>query len=97
MYNRFGITGFCAVLFAVTLNSACTDKTTNPDANTGQDDPFPSTYAPAATNPVLLDNATLLTGTGSQLDNTSILLIDGKISALGREIDAPGNAVVIDA
>ena len=84
-------------MLAVTLTNACTEKATNPDAVGGQEDPFPSTYAPAATSPVLLKNATLLTGTGTQLDNTSILLVDGKISALGREIDAPGSAVVIDA
>ena len=97
MYNHLGISGFGAVLLALTLNYACTEKTTNPDAITEQGDPFPSTYAPAATNPVLLENATVLTGTGRQLDNTSILLVDGKISALGQEIDAPGSAVVIDA
>ena len=97
MNNRLGIPGFCTVLLALALNNACTDKTDKPDVITGQEDPFPSTYAPAATNPVLLNNATLLTGTGSRLDNTSILLIDGKISAIGREIDAPGNAVIIDA
>ena len=84
-------------MLALTLTNACTEKTTNPDAVSGQEDPFPSTYTPAAANPVLLKNATLLTGTGTQLDNTSILLVDGKISALGQEIDAPGSAVVIDA
>ena len=84
-------------MLALALTNACTEKTTNPDAIAEQDDPFPSTYAPAAANPVLLENATVLTGTGRQLDNTSILLIDGKISALGEEIDAPGSAVVIDA
>ena len=97
MYNRLGIPGFCAVLLALTLNSACSEKSIEPGVITEQEDPFPSTYAPAATNPVLLENATVLTGTGRQLDNTSILLIDGKISALGQEIDAPVNAVVIDA
>ena len=97
MNNRFGIPGFCVVLLALTLNNACTEKTVKPDVITEQQDPFPSTYALAATNPVLLNNATILTGTGRQLDNTSILLIDGKIGALGGEIDVPGGAVVIDA
>ena len=97
MNNRLGTPGFCTVLLALALNNACTEKTDKPDIITGQEDPFPSTYAPAATDPVLLKNATLLTGTGSRLDNASILLTDGKISALGREIDVPGNAVVIDA
>ena len=97
MNNRLGIPGFCAVLLVLTLNNACTEKTVKPDVITEQEDPFPSTYVPAITNPVLLNNATLLTGTGRQLDNTSILLIDGNIGALGPEIDVPGNAVVIDA
>ena len=97
MNNRLGIPGFYVVLLVLTLNNACTEKTVKPDVITEQEDPFPSTYVPATTNPVLLNNATLLTGTGRQLDKTSILLIDGKIGAIGREIDVPGNAVVIDA
>ncbi|MCY3752301.1 MAG: amidohydrolase, partial [Gammaproteobacteria bacterium] len=84
-------------MLAVTLSNACTEKTASTDVVAEQEDPFPSTYAPAATDPVLLENATLLTGTGMQLDNTSILLVDGKISALGQEIDAPESAVIIDA
>ena len=89
--------GLCVVFLALTLSNACTETAVEPEVVAGQADPFPSTYAPAAATPVLLNNATLLTGTGQQLDNASILLVGGKIDAIGPAIDFPENAVVIDA
>ena len=42
-------------------------------------DVFPSTYAPVPAPPVLFQNATVLTGDGSRLDNTSLYIRDGRI------------------
>src|SRR4051812_30598401 len=58
---------------------------------------FPSTYVAPATGPVLIRNATILTGTGARLDNADLLLVDGKISAVGQALPAVPNATVIDA
>ncbi|NKB37347.1 MAG: amidohydrolase family protein [Gammaproteobacteria bacterium] len=57
---------------------------------------FAGTYKAILSDPVLIRNATILTGTGEQLRNTSILLLDGRISAIGENLKAPGNAVSLD-
>ncbi len=59
--------------------------------------PFASTYQAIASAPVLIQHATVLTGTGERLDDADILLQDGKIQALGKSLSAPTNAVVINA
>ena len=65
-----------------------------------QTGPYPSTYTPLASNPVLITNATLLTGTGERIDNGSLLLNEGRIAAIGRADDVIGageETKVIDA
>ena len=60
-------------------------------------DPYPSTYKALASGPVLLANATVLTGTGERLDGADVLLADGKVAAVGRGLSAPEGATRIDA
>ena len=60
------------------------------------DDPFPSTYRPAASRPTLIRNATIMTATGPMMRGASILLRDGKVVELGTNVTAPPDAVVID-
>ncbi|MES2900491.1 MAG: amidohydrolase [Pseudomonadota bacterium] len=62
-----------------------------------QSPPYSSTYVAPATGPVLLRNATILTGTGTRLDNADLLLVEGKVAALGQRLQAPPQATVIDA
>ena len=50
----------------------------------GADDPYPSAYEALPSGPVLIVNATLLTGTGTRIDNGSLLLAEGRIQALAR-------------
>ncbi len=57
---------------------------------------FPSTYSAIPARPVLIKNATLLTGTGKQIDNTTILLSAGRIAAIGSAVEVPADARVID-
>ena len=59
-------------------------------------DPYPSTYRAIASGPVLIRNATVLTGTGERLDDTDVLLQDGKVASVGRALDAPAGATVVD-
>src|SRR5437762_203880 len=45
----------------------------------------------------LIRNATVLTVTRGTLENTDVLLRNGKIAAIGKNLNAPANARVIDA
>lgn len=58
--------------------------------------PFASTYRPLPGTPTLLTGATLLTGTGERLEDAGLLMRDGRIVAVGPDLDA-GEAEVIDA
>src|SRR2546426_854501 len=46
--------------------------------------------------PVVIRNATIMTATGQEIANGSLLMKDGKIVAIGTSVDAPGDAVVVD-
>lgn len=62
-------------------------------------DPFPSTYRAPAARPVLITNATILTGTGTRVERGHVLLRDGKVVSVGAGAPAerPADAEVIDA
>src|SRR5580658_10843409 len=57
---------------------------------------YPSTYQIPASAPTLIRNATVLTGTGTRLDNSDVLIVEGRISAVGSHLSAPANATVVD-
>ncbi|MCF6264178.1 MAG: amidohydrolase family protein [Xanthomonadales bacterium] len=57
---------------------------------------FPSTYKAIPSADILIQNATILTGTGARLADTDILLKDGKIVAIGQNLSAE-KATKIDA
>jgi imidazolonepropionase-like amidohydrolase len=46
---------------------------------------------------VLIEHATILDGAGGRLENASLLLSDGKVSAIGSNVTAPPGVKVIDA
>jgi imidazolonepropionase-like amidohydrolase len=50
-----------------------------------------------ATPPMLIKNATVLTVTKGTLNNTDILVQNGKIAQIGQNLSAPAGATVIDA
>jgi imidazolonepropionase-like amidohydrolase len=58
--------------------------------------PFASRYAALPSETTLLQGATILTGTGERLDDADVLMQDGKILAVGANLDA-GAANVVDA
>jgi imidazolonepropionase-like amidohydrolase len=51
----------------------------------------------AKVGPTLIKNATVLTVTKGKLENTDILLLNGKIAQIGKNLSAPAGAQVIDA
>lgn len=59
--------------------------------------PYPSTYRPVPGSPTLIRGATVLTGTGERIDGGDVLLVDGRVAAVGRGLQAPANARTIDA
>src|SRR5215203_1527708 len=59
-------------------------------------DAYLSTYKPLPSGPVLITNATILTAAGDRIERGSILLQDGRVSAVGN-IQAPAGATVVDA
>jgi len=60
-------------------------------------DPYPSTYQPLAAPPTLIRNATLLIGDGTRLEGADLLLREGRIARIGRGLEAPRDAVVVEA
>ena len=57
---------------------------------------YPSTYAPLPSEPTLITNATILTGTGERLEDASLLIADGKIVFVGKG-KSPAGVNTIDA
>ncbi|MEO8216699.1 MAG: amidohydrolase [Acidobacteriota bacterium] len=60
-------------------------------------DPYPSTYRPIPARPVIIRNATILTAAGPRIEHGSILVRDGRIVAVGTNLEAPAEAMTIDA
>jgi imidazolonepropionase-like amidohydrolase len=59
--------------------------------------PFPSTYAPFPSQSTLIRGGTVMTATGEIIPNGQVLMVDGKIAAVGASVNAPAGAQVIDA
>jgi imidazolonepropionase-like amidohydrolase len=59
--------------------------------------PYPSTYKPLPSRTTVIRNATILTAAGPMIERGSVLLQAGKIAAVGQNVNAPADALVIDA
>ncbi|WP_299072001.1 amidohydrolase [uncultured Paraglaciecola sp.] len=59
--------------------------------------PFPSTYQPIASKSVLITHATILDGIGGMFSDSSVLLQDGKVVAIGQDLALPDDGVIVDA
>lgn len=57
---------------------------------------FPSTYAPLPSEATLITNAVFIDGTGEATDANSMLMIDGRITAIGTDLSSD-DATVLDA
>jgi imidazolonepropionase-like amidohydrolase len=60
-------------------------------------EPYPSTYRAQSSAPTLIRGATVLTGTGQRLEAADVLLVEGRVAAVGHDLTAPPGARVIDA
>jgi imidazolonepropionase-like amidohydrolase len=59
--------------------------------------PYSSTYQAEPGPPILIRDATVLTGIGARIDGGDVLIENGRIAAVGQQLDAPAGARVIDA
>ncbi len=59
-------------------------------------DPYPSTYAVSPTPALLIRGATVLTGSGARLDRADVLVVDGRVAAVGTALVAPVGARLVD-
>lgn len=53
--------------------------------------------APKQSRPMAITGATVHVGNGQVLENATVLMTDGKITAVGTNVNVPSNAEVIDA
>ncbi|MFM7396730.1 MAG: amidohydrolase [Gammaproteobacteria bacterium] len=58
--------------------------------------PYPSTYKPAVSVPTLIRGATVLVGNGERLENADVLLRNGLVAAVGKQLEAPADARIVD-
>jgi len=67
-----------------------------PGASAAVAEPYPSTYQVPTSSPTLIRHATVLTGTGTRLDDSDVLIVDGKIQAVGPNLNAPPQSRIVD-
>lgn len=60
-------------------------------------DPYASRYEAPAAGTIVITGARLLDGAGAQFNDVDVQLAGGKIVAIGRKLDSPPGARVIDA
>ncbi|MBQ4832511.1 amidohydrolase [Pseudoalteromonas sp. MMG010] len=88
---------FAPSLLAVGLAAALVGCQENGPQNpkiTINKNPYPSTYKPVAISSTLITNATVLTGTGERLDDTDVLLVDGKVKQVGKDLSADADTTI---
>ena len=80
---------------SLSLLTACGDTQTSNDS-TSQDatTAFASTYAPQPSETTLITNARIIDGTGTEIENGSLLITDGKISAIGTDVTSDASLTV---
>lgn len=101
--------GRTAVIMAGLLASACAVQPKQvaapvapaPPPRPGLDaernpDPFPSTYRVADAVPIAIVGASILDGTGKLIENGTVVVQDGKVVAVGRDVTVPDGAQRIE-
>lgn len=80
--------------------ASCGGDNKNSDDNAqgdGKAPAFASTYKPLPSGSTLITNAYIIDGAGGEIENGSILITDGRISAIGADIESSDTDQVIDA
>jgi len=66
-------------------------------AATAERDAYASTYVAPTSEPTLIRGGTVLTATGEVIPNGQVLIVDGRIAAVGATVDAPAGVRTVDA
>ncbi|WP_371398203.1 amidohydrolase [Fretibacter rubidus] len=80
--------------------AACGNETTTKKDNDSDADKAPafaSTYQPLPSETTLITNARIYDGIGGFIENGSVLITDGRITAIGTDIDGGNADVTVDA
>lgn len=88
---------FAPSLLAVGLAAAlvgCQENGPQDDKITINKNPYPSTYTPISATSTLITNATVLTGTGERLDDADVLLVDGKVQQVGKDLAVKADTTI---
>ena len=83
MSQRFLIAGLGALALASCANTTAGPKSASAGKPAVNANPYPSTYRAYPGRPVALVGATVFDGTGKRIDNGTVLLRDGKVTAVG--------------
>lgn len=90
-----GLGGALVLAACASAGGAEAPRTASDSAATGFDsDPYPSTYRPYPGEPTALVGATVFDGTGRELAETTVLLRDGRVEAVGSGLDTSGYRVI---
>src|SRR3954471_15338296 len=82
----------CLIAIVMAATAVAADQPAAQNQN-----PYGSTYRAAPSRTTVIRNATILTAAGPAIEGGSVLLQDGKVAAVGPTVNAPADAVVIDA
>ena len=93
-WNSLGA-GALALATLTGCNGAGDDETNGAEGETSGElvrfnpDPYPSTYQPAPSGVTLIRGANVFDGVDQLLENTDILIENGRIAAIGQGLAAP--------
>ncbi len=88
---RFKLSGMVGLLACIAL-FGCEDmdpKSTSIEVSLPDKNPYPSTYSASGSKPLALLGANVLTGDGAELLDVDVWLADGKIVAIGADLEIP--------
>ena len=100
MNLKWGAAAAAAALLAACANQAGgTQSASQPQraSYTPPEDPYPSTYRPYPGVPTAITGATVYDGEGGRIDNGTVVMVDGRIQAVGgADTPIPEGATRID-
>ncbi len=112
MANPWKRAGLVCALVALVTGCATTGAQTRSDDDTDdtrgevetrralagmQNGAWESSYEPLPSRPTLIRDATVMTAAGEEIAGGDVLMRDGRIEAVGADLDAPAGAEVVDA
>jgi len=86
----------CAAAGARQASQPAPQKAQAAESSSTERAQYPSSYRRHPNPPIVIRNATIMTATGQEIANGSLLMKDGKIVAIGKSVDAPADAAVVD-